>query len=212
MTIKTYNQNCGLAAALDVVGDRWTPLIIRALLAGPARFGEIRSQLPGIGTNLLSDRLGMLSRRGVVVKRGGQQGEYALTERGEALRPAVQGLARWGRQFLPVPGGASDFRWAMFNIESAFRPERAEGIEAVVEFRSGLGSGFGPGLGSGLGSGEKAFHLVIRRGHCRAVSGPAVSPDVTLRSDGEELLGAGARLQIHGDGEVFDRIRPCFDL
>lgn len=196
MTSKTYNQNCGLAAALDVVGDRWTLLIIRALLAGPSRFGEIQSQLPGIGTNLLSSRLGMLSRRGVVVKRGGQQGEYVLTERGEALRPAVQGLANWGRQFLPLPGAASDFRWTMFNIESAFRPGRAEGIEAVVEFRSG----------------EKAFHLVIRRGRCRAVSGQAVSPDVTLRWAGEDLLGAGARVQIHGDSEVFDCIRPCFDF
>lgn len=196
MTGKTYNQNCGLGAALDVIGDRWTLLIIRALLAGPTRFGEIHSQLPGIGTNLLSSRLGMLSRRGVLVKRGGQQGEYALTDRGEGLRPAVQGLTNWGRQFLPLPGAVSDFRWTMFNIESAFRPGRAEGIEAVVEFRVG----------------EKAFHLVIRRERCRAVSGPAVAPDVTIRSATEDLLGAGARLQIHGDGEVFDRIRPCFDF
>lgn len=194
MSKKTYNQNCGLAAALDVVGDRWTLLIIRGLLAGPARFNELRSQLPGIGTNLLSARLDMLARHGVVLKQDGQQGEYVLTERGEAVRSAVQGLTSWGRQFLPIPGGANDVRWTMFNIESAFRPERAEDLDAVVELQAG----------------EKSFHLVVRRGSCRAVSGPAVSPDVTIRSHDEEFLGGGARVQIHGDPEVFDRIRPCF--
>lgn len=196
MTLKTYNQNCGLAAALDVIGDRWTLLVIRALLAGPARFGEIQSQLPGIGTNLLSARLKSLIRRGVVEKEDGQQGDYALSEKGEALRPVALELASWGRGFLPVPGGAHDTRWTMFNIEAAFRPERAEGLDAVVEFCIE----------------DSAFHLVIRRQCCRAVSGRAVSPDVSIRSAGPQLSGKGARLQIHGDTAVFDRIRPCFDF
>lgn len=84
----------------------------------------------------------------------------------------------------------------MFNIESAFRPERAEGVEAVIEFRI---------------AGEP-FHLVIRRQSCRAAAGAAIAPDITIESPGGQWLGEGARLQIHGDAEIFDRVRPCFDL
>ena len=196
MTLKTYNQNCGLAAALDVVGERWTLLIIRAMLAGPARFGEIQAQLPGIGTNLLSARLKSLSRRGVVEKHDGAQGSYALTAKGEALKPIVQRLAAWGRDFLPVPGGEYRPEWTMFNIESAFRPERAGDLDAVVEFRVA----------------DEPFHLVIHRQGCRAVAGPASAPDICVRSVNEHWLGEGARLQIQGDTEMFDRVRRCFDL
>lgn len=195
-TLRTYTQNCGLAAALDVIGERWTLLIIRALLAGPARFGEIRAQLPGIGSNLLSERLKSLARRGVLEKRNGAQGRYALTERGEALRPVAQLLARWGRAFLPVSGGAYHPRWTMFNIEAAFMPERAQGIDAVI----------------GVSVAGETFHLIIRHQTCRAVAGPAVAPDVSIRAGGPQLLGEGARLQIRGDAAVFDRLRPCFDL
>lgn len=196
MTLKTYSQNCGLAAALDVVGERWTLLIVRTLLAGAARFGEIKAQLPGIGTNLLSERLKSLQRRGVIDKGEGPQAAYALTRKGEALRPIARQLARWGRDFLPVPGGANDPRWTMFNLESAFRPERADGVDAVVDFRLG----------------GEAFHLVIRKQTCRAVAGPAAAPDVSITSQGNQLIGGMARLQIHGDTAVFDRVRPCFEL
>ncbi len=195
MTLKTYNQNCGLAAALDVIGDRWTLLIIRALFSGPARFSEVHAQLPGIGTNLLAARLKSLERRGLVEKLAGKSG-YALTEKGEALRPIAHQLACWGREFLPIPGAQHHPLWTMFNIEAAFRPMRAEGIDAVIEFRTG----------------EEVFHLVIRRQTCRAVAGAATNPDVSIRSGSERLLGGQARLQIHGDAAVFDRVRPCFDL
>lgn len=196
MTLKTYNQNCGLAAALDVIGERWSLLIIRTLLTGPARFGEIRAQLPGIGTNLLSERLKTLERRGVIDKGEGPQAAYGVTEKGEALRPIARRLASWGRDFLPVPGGASNARWTMFNLEAAFRPERAQGVDAVVEFLFG----------------DQAFHLVIRKQTCRAVAGPAQAPDVSIRSPSDQLIGQRARLQIHGDSTVFDRVRPCFEL
>lgn len=196
MTLKTYSQNCGLAAALDVVGERWTLLILRALCHGPARFSEIQAQLPGIGTNLLAARLKMLSRRGVIEKKGGQQGAYRLTGSGASLRPVLLAMARWGRSFLPVSGGEDNVYWSMFNIEAAFRPERAEGIDAVIEFIAG----------------PDRFHLVIRRCTCRAVLGAAQDPDLVMRSPGPRLVGPGARLQIHGDSAVFDAIRPCFDL
>lgn len=196
MTLKTYNQHCGLAAALDVIGERWTLLIVRALLPGAARFSEIQAQLPGIGTNLLSARLKALTRRGLVEKPESRTGGYRLTPKGEALRTLVHQLAVWGRDYLPGPGAAHHPLWTMFNIEAAFRPERAEGVDAVVEFRA---------------AGE-AFHLVIRRQTCRAVAGPAMHADVSIHSANEHILGDRARLQIHGDAVVFDRVRPCFDL
>jgi DNA-binding HxlR family transcriptional regulator len=196
MTLKTYNQNCGLAAALDVLGERWTLLIIRSLLSGSRRFGEIQAMLPGIGTNLLADRLKSLSRRGVLEKDEGLQGGYCLTARGEGLRSVVGELANWGRQYLPLSGGQYQPQWSMFNLEAAFRPERAEGLDAVVEFRI---------------SGE-VFHLVIRKQACRVRVGSAPAPDVVIRSDSPRLQGEGARLQILGDTEAFNRVRPCFEL
>ena len=196
MTLKTYNQNCGLAVALDILGDRWTLLIIRSLLSGPCRFSEIQAQLPGVGTNLLSERLKSLAGRGIIAKEAGQQGRYLLTDKGEALRPIACQLAHWGHEFLPLGGGQYQAQWSMFNLEAAFRPERAEGLDAVIEFRI---------------AGER-FHLVIRRQSCRAVVGPAVAPDITIRSEGPQLQGSGARLQIVGDAAVFDRVRPCFEL
>ena len=196
LALKTYNQNCGLAAALDVIGDRWTLLIIRTLLAGPARFGDLQAQLPGIGANLLSARLKSLARHHVIEKLDEGRGGYVLTSKGEALRPIVQALGNWGRSYLPIPGGYHDARWTMFNIEAAFRPERAEGIDAVVNFFLG----------------EKAFHLNIRKRSCRAIAGPAPAPDVSISAQSEQLLGAQSRLQITGDTAVYDRIRPCFDL
>ena len=196
MALKTYNQNCGLAAALDVIGERWTLLLVRALLAGPARFNELQAQLPGIGTNLLAARLKTLSRRKLVEKDEGSQRGYRLTPRGEALRPILIQLAAWGRDYLPLPGGDYRSSWTMFNLEAAFRPERSGDVEAIVEFRMA----------------GKPFHLVIRRQTCRAVAGPALSPDLVIHSPGEQWLGEGARLQIQGDAEIFDRVRPCFEL
>lgn len=199
MALKTYSQGCGLAIALDILGDRWTLLLVRGLLAGPLRFKALQAQLPGIGTNLLTDRLKMLVHRGVITKAEGQQGEYRLTDQGEALRPVLLGLARWGRKF-PAPAGArSHPAWTMFNLEAAFRPERANGLNglsAVVEFRLG----------------DSVFHLVIRNQQCRAVAGAALSPDVRLISENGHMLDKGARVQIQGDAAVFNRVRPCFDL
>ena len=196
MTLKTYNQNCGLASALDVIGDRWTLLVIRSLLTGPSRFNEIQSRLPGMGTNLLADRLKALQYRGLVTKEKGRQSSYALTEKGELLRPVVHQMAKWGRAFVPGSGALSNPQWDMFNIEASFIPEKAQGIDAVIEF---------------VLAGH-AFHLVIRKQRCRAVEGPAVAADVSIRTDGSAMLGGGGRLQINGDTAVFDRVRPCFEL
>jgi len=97
-TKRSYQQYCGLASALDVVGEPWTLLIIRELLMGPARYSDILANLPGLGTNLLAERLKFLVERGVAeqvdVRGTGAQLAYRLTPTGEELRPLVLGLAR----------------------------------------------------------------------------------------------------------------------
>src|SRR5271167_1332823 len=92
---RTYNQYCGLAAALDILGERWTLLIIRELLVRPRRYRDLLADLPGIGTNLLADRLKFLTDQGLVRQRdiaGGKRQVYELTESGQKLRPVVLDL------------------------------------------------------------------------------------------------------------------------
>ena len=112
---RSYSQYCGLARALDVVGDRWNLLIVRQLLVGPARYQELRDGLPGVATNLLADRLRDLEAAGVIERRLGEQGRavsYALTDWGARLREPIEGLIRWSAPLMvrgpegdPFPAG-----------------------------------------------------------------------------------------------------------
>lgn len=104
MPNRSYGQFCALAQALDRVGDRWTLLLIRDLLAGPARFRDLRASLPGLATNLLTQRLRALEEFGLVTltKLPPPAGVavYQLTDRGRGLQPALDALARWGMGFM----------------------------------------------------------------------------------------------------------------
>ena len=100
---KCYGQFCPMATALDVIGDRWTILILRELLGGAARFHELQEGLPGIAKNLLTNRLRRLESDGIVRRvRSHNAVLYALTERGAAVRPAVEALGFWGASLEPV--------------------------------------------------------------------------------------------------------------
>ena len=104
MAKRSYGQFCGLALALDRVGDRWTLLIVRELTAGPARFGELHEGLPGIATNLLTDRLRALEESGLIARRPSEEAHaslYELTEAGQQLAPAMRELMLWGMRFMP---------------------------------------------------------------------------------------------------------------
>ena len=90
---KSYNQICPVANALDIIGDRWTILILRDLLGGAARFNELKDGLPGIAKNLLTERLRRLEEDGVVTHHSSV---YALTEQGEALRDIIEEIGMWG--------------------------------------------------------------------------------------------------------------------
>ena len=93
---KSYSQVCPVATALDYVGDRWTILILRELLGGPARFLELRDGLPGIASNLLTERLRRMESDGLVrqIQRHNTV-IYALTKQGAAIRPALEELGFW---------------------------------------------------------------------------------------------------------------------
>lgn len=101
-----YGRFCPLAVALDVVGDRWTLVIVQELLKRPSRYNELADRLPGIGTSVLTARLRKLESAGVVERRPGAVGEgvlYALTDRGVGLSDALGALRRWGVAFLTDP-------------------------------------------------------------------------------------------------------------
>lgn len=111
---KSYGQFCGLARSLDVVGDRWALLIVRELLMGPARFTDLRNGLPGIATNLLSDRLNDLAELGIIGRRTqGTRPIYELTEFGRGLREPIEALVRWSAPLM-ISGPGDDHadpRW-----------------------------------------------------------------------------------------------------
>ena len=110
---RSYGQYCGLARALDVVGDRWNLLIVRQLLMGPARYRELLDGLAGVATNLLTDRLRDLETAGVVERRLAGEGNaivYALTPWGAELREPVESLIRWSTPLMTDGPGGDRFR------------------------------------------------------------------------------------------------------
>src|SRR3954451_13536536 len=107
MTERSYGQFCGLARALDLVGERWALLLIRDLLVSPKRFTDLRRGLPKIPSNILSDRLKELEEAGGVerriVPRPSGAVVYQLTEYGNELEDTVLALGRWGAKILGEP-------------------------------------------------------------------------------------------------------------
>lgn len=105
---RTYNQDCVFAYAFDLLGERWTFLIVRELFLGPQRFGDLHAALPGIGTNLLSKRLKELEEAGILASTGDARSQYRLTDEGEALRPTARELMFWSiHYFMNRPGDSA---------------------------------------------------------------------------------------------------------
>jgi DNA-binding HxlR family transcriptional regulator len=135
----TYGQFCAVATALDVVGVRWTLLVVRELLLGPRRYGELTRDLPGIATNLLASRLRDLEAAGLVEPvpgaGDGRTRTYRLTATGEELRPVVKALNRFGLALLPDESAGLAFRpqWLALALEALLVPE-ALGAALVVRF------------------------------------------------------------------------------
>lgn len=122
---RDYGQYCGLARALDVVGDRWNLLIVRQLLLGPARYRDLRGGLSGIATNLLTDRLRGLETAGVLERRLADDGgvvTYALTEWGAQLREPIHALVRWSTPLMIRGPQGDEFRaeWLLLALPALF--------------------------------------------------------------------------------------------
>lgn len=112
MPRRSYDHYCPLSRALDVVGERWTLLIVRELLAGPRRYTDLHADLPGVSTDVLASRLKELERDGLVTRRKlpppAAASVYELTPRGAGLLPALTALAEWGAEDLPSEPGPTD--------------------------------------------------------------------------------------------------------
>jgi DNA-binding HxlR family transcriptional regulator/putative sterol carrier protein len=211
---RSYRQYCAMARALDVLGERWTLLIVRELLTGPKRFKDLLDGLPGIGTNLLAGRLkelegeGLLRRTTLPPPAG--SAVYKLTGRGRDLEPVLMGLARWGVDLLgqPRPGEAFKPAWAVQAMKATFRPEAARWVRETYEFRVG----------------EDVFHVRVDDGVSEPEYGPAWEPDLILRTDPDTFLALVSgrieasdaievgRLEVEGDAEALARAGEIFGL
>lgn len=138
---KTYGQFCGLARALDHVGDRWTLLVIRELLLGDVSYGELLAALAGIPTNLLADRLRELEADGLVTRHAGhldrRRVNYRLTPLGRGLEPVLLDLIRWGAHWMRAGPSDDRFdpRWLTLALQALLngrRPARRGTIEVMV--------------------------------------------------------------------------------
>lgn len=144
MDRRSYHQYCGVARALDIVGERWTLLIVRDLLLGPRRYSELLSGLPGITTNLLAKRLREMEAAGLVERvKGGPSDpghSYRLTPRGLGLESAVQALAKWGWHTMDGPrkGEFRQFEGILLILRPLYRGGvnlRAELVADGVPYR-----------------------------------------------------------------------------
>ncbi|MEO1481764.1 MAG: helix-turn-helix domain-containing protein [Myxococcota bacterium] len=125
--MKSYHQYCGVARALDRVGERWTLLLIRDLLIGPRRYSELQRALGGISPGILSQRLETLTEDGLVVRQSDHR--YALTQLGAELEATVLALGAFGARYLngPQPDDRLDPRWAMVSLKRRYRGSRSAG-------------------------------------------------------------------------------------
>lgn len=124
--MKSYGEFCALARGLDVVGDRWTMLVVRELLIGPSRYSDLHRSLPGIATNLLVQRLRSLEEAGIVASTEEaapvSSRVYSLTEWGRGLQAPLVELARWASPLMSAGAGAdhSRGRWLVFSVMALF--------------------------------------------------------------------------------------------
>lgn len=136
--MRSYDQFCALARALDVVGDRWTLLIIRELFARDSRYSDLRDALPGIATNLLAERLRQLQEAGVIEAFDApppiRATVYRLTPRGRELRPAMRALVAWGLPLMASGQGTDAFRtqWLVMAVRIVFDGVDVAGLAPLM--------------------------------------------------------------------------------
>jgi DNA-binding HxlR family transcriptional regulator len=142
--MRSYNEYCSLAKSLDVVGDRWTLLIVRELtLRGACRYTDLRNGLPGIATNLLADRLRELEHAGLITREDAPPPIattlFRLTPRGEELRPVLQDLTRWGLPLMTDerPDDAVRSHWLAWALEQMLVDLRPDASAVTIQLLTG---------------------------------------------------------------------------
>jgi DNA-binding HxlR family transcriptional regulator len=214
MASRTYAQNCGVARAMDVLGERWTILVVRELTLGPRRYGDLLDALPGIGTNMLAARLKSLEAADVVRRTTlpppASVNVYELTDRGEGLRPILRQLGLWGYDLAPFdPERATRASWALLSMQTRADPQAVAELDALVELHVGeevlwmRSSGAGSDLR--LGAAPTPPDLTIT---CDALTFGAMalgqlSPTAALRE---------GRLAIEGDRRLLTRFFAVYRL
>jgi DNA-binding HxlR family transcriptional regulator len=210
-TKRTYGDRCGVARALDIVGERWALLVVRELLLGPKRFTDLRAGLPHVGPDILAQRLleasGVLRRRTLPPPAGSRV--YELTERGQQLEPAVLALGRFG-SVAPFPPGEAQIGVdaVVIALKTLFAPSAADGLSASYALRRG----------------EQHFHLQVADGRLDVARGTAPAPDATIETDAgtlasvlwhgrslDEARRSGA-LTVSGDQEAVTHLLRLFPL
>lgn len=200
--LRSYADPCGIARALDVIGERWALLIVRELLFGPKRFTDLRGGLPDASPNVLSQRLRELEGSGVVRRSAGGAATYELTEWGQDLHPILRSLGVWGARSAHRPAGALGPDALMVALEATFQPDRAGDGAARITIELGAAS-----FTAQLGSGALSIHR-----------GAAPSPDAVISTDaaslravvfGDQRLEESA-VEISGDRRVARRLLRCF--
>ena len=207
---RTYGDPCGIARALDVVGERWALLVVRELLLGPKRFTDLRSGLPHVGPDVLSQRLRELESAGVV-RRGklpppAGSRVYELTERGRELEPVILALGRWGSR-APFPAGSGELGVdaLILALKTLFDPIRADPLV---------------GISFGLDLDGQRFEVRVTEDGLAVERGPAQYAFATIATDPgtlEQVLWHGRRLRdaaltVAGDRRAAERFLKLFPL
>ena len=210
---RTYGDPCGIARALDAVGERWALLVVRELLLGPKRFTDLRAGLPNLSPDVLSQRLRELEAAGIVARRKlappAASHVYELTERGRELEEVVLALGRFGSSAPPPPSPTEiGVDSTILGLKTLFSPAAADGLDATVELRLG----------------EQSFRARVADGSFEVARGAAERPDATLVTRPgtlAELLWQGRRLgeaergrqvEVEGERAVLERFLRAFPL
>jgi DNA-binding HxlR family transcriptional regulator len=210
---RRYADACGTAHALDLIGERWALLVMRELMLGPKRFSDLRSDLPGISANVLTQRLEGLEAAGLLVRRRLpppiSARVYELTPWGYEAEPIVQSLGKWAARSpahdptLPISATS-----IMLSFRTMFDPVRAEGIEARIGFRLGA----------------ESFLAKVEDGRFESARGETQGADVVFTGTpaglaaavygGQpfEALEAAGILKVDGNRETAARFTTLFPL
>ena len=201
MPERTYNQYCGLARALDLVGERWALLVVRELTLGGKRFTDLREGLPGIGTNVLATRLRQLQADGIVRKLRlmppADTTVYMLTDDGVELVPAMLALGRWGAQSMGPRGLEQELHsnWVAVAMRTFFQPTD---VVATIELQLTDGP----------------FRIEIDRDRIDIGPGHSSDADLRIAVDDEALLGylrgEAPAPEADGDQKLLRRLPEVF--